>query len=393
MRTLHFDCFSGISGDMTVAALVDAGADRAAVLAAIASLNLPVTVEFRTEKRNGIAGTYFSVVAEKENKHRHLHHIEKILAAGQLTDAQRDLALRIFRRLAEAEAKVHGTTIEKVHFHEVGAADSIVDIVATAVAFDSLMVEHVTARSVPPGRGSVQCDHGLMPIPAPATAELLVGVPLAASRVEAELTTPTGAAILTTLVNTWTDDPTMTIDKIGVGAGTKDFPGHPNVLRVFLGKTGRPGNNDLVWVLETNLDDVTGEVIGFCTERLFHAGALDAYTIPMQMKKGRPGILFGVIAPADKVAALEDVLFRETGTLGIRKHSATRTLVSREIVTVKTPWGPIRAKKQWRHGEDIALSPEYEDCALIARTHGLTLSSVYDEIKNNYFQQSLEEGD
>lgn len=389
MRTLHFDCFSGISGDMTVAALVDAGADRAAVLAAVGSLGLPVQVQFLAERRCGMAATYFKVDAAHEHKHRHLHHIEKILAAGQLTASQLDLAMRIFRRLGEAEAKVHGISLEKVHFHEVGAADSIVDIVAATVALDSLGVERITARSVPPGSGTVQCEHGLMPVPAPATAELLTGVPLAASPVVAELTTPTGAAILTTVVHSWTDNPAMTIRKIGVGCGAKDFKEQPNVLRVLLGETPTAGGEaDTVWVLETNLDDVSPEVIGFTQERLFHAGALDAYVVPLQMKKGRPGFLLGVIAPADKVPALEAVLFRETGTLGIRRHAAQRSKQNREEITVATPWGPIRAKKSWRTGGQTDLSPEYEDCALIARTHEIPLSKVYDAIRDHYFRNA-----
>jgi len=389
LRTLHFDCFSGISGDMAVAALVDAGADRAAVLAAIESLELPVRVQFVPERRGGMAATFFKVEAQPENKHRHLHHIEKILAAGKLSPAQLDLATRIFRSLGEAEAKVHGIALDKVHFHEVGAADSIVDIAAAAVAFDSLGVTHVSSRSVPPGSGTVKCEHGLMPVPAPATAELLTGVPLASSPVVAELTTPTGAAILTALVREWTDSPALTIRKIGVGCGSKEFKEQPNILRVLLGDTTDAGGEmDTVWVLETNLDDVTPEVIGFTQERLFHAGALDAYVIPLQMKKGRPGFLLGVIAPADKVPALEAVLFRETGTLGVRRHVTQRSKQNREEITVPTPWGPIRAKKSWRTGGETDLSPEYEDCALIARTHEIPLSKVYDAIRDHYFRDA-----
>jgi pyridinium-3,5-bisthiocarboxylic acid mononucleotide nickel chelatase len=376
---LHFDCFSGISGDMTVAALVGAGADCDAVLTAIASLHLPVKVKFRSEKRGGMAATYFAVIAEPENKHRHFHHIEKILAAGQITGKQRDLALRIFRRLAEAEAKVHSTTIEKVHFHEVGAADSIVDIVATAVAFDSLKIDRVTSRSVPTGSGTVKCDHGIMPVPTPATAELLIGVPLAASCVEAELTTPTGAAILASLVQVWTDSPAMTIQKIGVGAGTKDFPEHANVLRVFVGDSVAVGGEaDSVVVLETNLDSVPGEVVGFTVERLFRVGALDVYVIPMQMKKGRPGTMIGVIAPPDRVADLEAVLFRETGTLGIRRHTAQRTMLPREIASVSTAWGLVAVKRSRRTDGTETVSPEYEDCARIARENNIAIRTVMD---------------
>lgn len=379
---MHFDCFSGISGDMTVAALVDAGADRGAVLDAIASLNLPVKAEFRSEKRCGIAATYFAVKAEPEIKHRHLHHIEALINAGRLTDRQRGLAIKVFRRLAEAEANVHATTVEKVHFHEVGAADSIVDIVGAAVAFDSLGVAHVSARSVPTGSGTVHCDHGMMPIPAPATAQLLVGVPLASTNIHAELTTPTGAAILTTLVSNWTDTPAMTIDTIGNGAGTREFSQQANVLRVFVGHlSDGPTQTDTVVVLETNLDDVTGEVVGYTIERLFHAGALDAYVIPMQMKKGRPGMLIGVISPHDRVADLESVLFRETNTLGIRRHLAQRTILERGSASVNTEWGPIAVKQARRTDGTEFLSPEYEDCARIARENNVAISTVMDAAK------------
>ncbi|MFL5330915.1 MAG: nickel pincer cofactor biosynthesis protein LarC [Gemmataceae bacterium] len=379
MTALHFDCFSGISGDMTVAALFDAGVDRAAVLQALQSLQLPVTVEVQSVRRGGIAATFVDVQAPPQDKHRHLSHIEKILAGGSLTDGARDLAIAIFRRLAEAEAKVHGTTPEKVHFHEVGALDSIADITMAAVAIDLLKPSHISARSVPTGSGTVHCEHGLMPVPAPATAELLKHVPLAPSAVASELTTPTGAAILTTIVRHWIDAPVMTIEKIGVGAGRKEFSEQPNVLRVFLGQTGGDAETDQVVVLETNLDDVSGEVIGFCTERLFQAGALDAYTIPMQMKKGRPGFLLGVIAPLDRVSELEEVLFRETGTLGIRKQMMQRSKMLRESINVATPWGPVKAKQGCR-GAVSVVTPEYEDCARLAREKNVPLREIYNVV-------------
>jgi hypothetical protein len=382
VTALHFDCFSGISGDMTVAALLDAGVDRAAVLQALQSLQLPVTVDVQSVRRGGMAATFVDVQAPPQDKHRHLSHIEKILAGGSLTDGARDLAIAIFRRLAEAEAKVHGTTPEKVHFHEVGSLDSIADITMSAVAIDLLKPSHISARSVPTGSGTVHCEHGLMPVPAPATAELLKHVPLAPSAVASELTTPTGAAILTTVVQQWIDAPVMTIETIGVGAGRKEFSEQPNVLRVFVGRVGGDGESDQVVVLETNLDDVPGEVIGFCTERLFAAGALDAYIIPMQMKKGRPGFLIGVIAPLDRVGALEEVLFRETGTLGIRKQMMQRSKMSRELVTVETPWGSVKAKQGSRDAMRV-VTPEYEDCARLAREKGVPLREIYNAVFNS----------
>src|SRR5438067_1256940 len=237
MKVAHFDCFSGISGDMTMAALIDAGVDAEPIRQGIASLGLPVELRVEKIRKGGFAATYVHVEAPAEHKHRHLHHVEEILQRGNLTARQRELALRIFRRLAEAEAAVHGVPVQKVHFHEVGALDSIADIAGAAVALDLLGAERFTSRPVPTGCGTVKCAHGVMPVPAPGTAELLKGVPLAPSTIEAELTTPTGAAILTAVVQEWTASPAMTVERVGHGAGTRNFPEQPNILRVFVGTT------------------------------------------------------------------------------------------------------------------------------------------------------------
>ncbi len=383
MRALHFDCFSGISGDMTLGALIDAGADLAAIRAGLDSLGLPIKVEVERVRKGGFAATRVFIDAPEETEHRHLPDIEEILGKGALNGTQRDLALRIFRRLAEAEAAVHGMPIERVHFHEVGALDSIADIAGVAIALDTLGVERITSRSVPTGVGTVKCAHGVMPIPTPATALLLKGAPLAASTIKAELTTPTGAAILATVVQEWVESPVMTVRAIGVGAGTKDFLDQPNVLRVFVGEVegGTSAERDQVWVLETNLDDVPGEVVGFCVEELFAAGALDVYTVAIGMKKNRPGVLLGVIAALADVEAMETILFRQTGTFGVRRHKADRAKLRREAVTVSTPWGEVKAKRGWRAGLDI-LTPEYEDCARVARANDVTLREVYDAVSS-----------
>ncbi|HKM55725.1 MAG TPA: LarC family nickel insertion protein, partial [Isosphaeraceae bacterium] len=231
MRVAHFDCFSGISGDMTLAALIDAGVSEEAIRQGIASLGLPIQMEVEKVRKGGFRATYVRIEAPEETSHRFLPEVEEILQRGSLSERQRTLALRIFRRLAEAEAAVHGMPLERVHFHEVGALDSIADIAGAAIGLDLLGVERFTSRSVPTGSGMVKCAHGLMPIPAPGTAELLKGVPLASSVIKAELTTPTGAAILTTIVEQWTDTPAMTIEQIGHGAGRRDFPEQPNLLR------------------------------------------------------------------------------------------------------------------------------------------------------------------
>jgi uncharacterized protein (TIGR00299 family) protein len=388
VRVAHFDCFSGISGDMTLAALFDAGVPSEPVLAGIASLGLPIQIEIEKVRKGGFAATQIHVEAPDQHEHRFLPDVEAILSRGTLTDKQRDLALRIFRRLAEAEAAVHGLPIEKVHFHEVGALDSIADIAGAAVALDLLGVEKFTSASVPTGSGSVKCEHGIMPVPTPATAQLLKGVPLRPSPIKSELTTPTGAAILTTVVQEWIETPAMVVERIGIGAGRKEFMEQPNILRLFVGEAhGAPSvglQQDTVWVLETNLDDVPGEVIGYCFERLFAAGALDVFTTPIQMKKQRPGVMLSVLAPADAVLALESVLFQETGTLGVRRHQVQRHKLPREHCMVQTPWGPVRGKLSRDAAGAAHFSPEYEDCARIAREQKLPLIEVVDTAARAY---------
>jgi uncharacterized protein (TIGR00299 family) protein len=386
-RALHFDCFSGISGDMTLGALIDAGVDPQAVRRGIDSLGLPVRLEVERVRKGGFAATRVRVEAPEEHEHRHLPEVEEILRRGALTEKQRDLALRIFRRLAEAEAAAHGMPLEKVHFHEVGALDSIADIAGSAIALDLLGAERITSRSVPTGSGMVQCAHGLMPVPAPGTAELLRGVPLAPSPVRAELTTPTGAAILTTVVQQWQEAPALTVERIGHGAGERDFVEQPNLLRVFVGESAEgpaPAERDQVWMLETNLDDVPAEVIGYCFDQLFSAGALDVFAAPIQMKKNRPGVLLSVLAPASALEVLEAILFRETETFGVRRYPVQRHKLQREAVTVATPWGPIQAKRGWRTGGPAVLTPEYEDCARVARQHGVALREVYAAVRRAY---------
>lgn len=383
MRVLHFDCFSGISGDMTLAALIDLGVDPEPIRRGLASLNLPIAVEIEKVKRNGIAATRVEIVAPEEEEHRYLADVERIIDSGSLTNGQRDLARRIFHRLAVAEASVHGIDIQKVHFHEVGALDSIADIVGSAIALDSLGVERFTSRSVPPGSGTVKCAHGIMPVPAPATAKLLEGVPIASAPVKGELVTPTGAAILTTVVGEYTDQPTMTILKSGCGAGKRDPWEQPNILRVFLGEATsqeEPEESDTVCVLETNLDDCPGEVVAYTLERLLASGALDAFAIPIQMKKSRPGVLLSVLASPNGVALLEKILFEETGTFGIRRTMTRRTKLRRESVEVPTPWGNVRAKRGWNEAGHRLVTPEYEDCARVARENGVPLREVYRRV-------------
>jgi uncharacterized protein (TIGR00299 family) protein len=387
VRVGYFDCFSGIAGDMTMAALVDAGVDRRAIHEAVASLGLPCELTFEAVRRGGFRATYAKVVAPHEHVHRHWHHIEAIIDKSILSARQKDLAKRIFLKLGEAEARVHGVELSKIHFHEVGAVDSIVDIVGSAVGLDLLGVDRYEASPVPPGRGGVTAAHGRMPLPAPGTAELLRGVPLAESLVDGELTTPTGAAILTTVVERFTTFPAMTIESIGLGAGTRELPEQANIVRLFVGPVDLPPSGDRVWVLETNLDDLPGEVVGYTMTRLMDAGALDAFVTPIQMKKNRPGVMLSVLCDESKIPALEDVLFRETTTLGIRRYPVSRHKLKRQAVEVETPLGKVRGKLGWLGDRPPTFSPEYDDCARIAAERGVPLREVYDAAHAGYATQ------
>ncbi len=378
MRIGYFDCFSGVAGDMTLAALVDAGVDKRPIIEAVGSLGLTCELTFETVRRGGFRATYAKVSAPHEHVHRHWHHIEAIIDRSILNASQKDLAKRIFLKLGEAEAKVHGIELAKIHFHEVGAVDSIVDIVGAAVGLDLLGVDRFEASPLPPGRGWVKAAHGRMPLPAPGTAELLRGVPLAESMVDGELTTPTGAAILTTVVDRFGALPALTIEAIGVGAGTRELAEQANVVRLFVGTAAVPASGDRVWMLETNLDDVPGEVIGYTMTRLMEAGALDAFVTPIQMKKNRPGVMISILCDEPKIPALEELLFRETATLGIRRYQVSRHKLKRQPVDVETPFGAVRGKLGWVGERPPSFSPEYEDCARIAAARGVPLREVYD---------------
>jgi uncharacterized protein (TIGR00299 family) protein len=382
MRVAHFDCFSGISGDMVLGAVIAAGVPVESIRSAIDSLGLPITLEVETVKRCGFAATKATVHAQDEQSYRFLPDIEAILAKGSLTDRQRRLAQTIFRKVAEAEAASHGMPLERVHFHEVGALDSIADIVGATVGLDLLKVDRFTSSPVPTGSGTVKAAHGIMPVPTPGTAELLKGVPLAKSTVKAELTTPTGAAILVSVVSEFTDTPTMTVERIGTGAGTKDFLEQPNILRIFVGEVCGPGlETDMIWVLETNLDDCSPEMIGYAIDRLFTAGALDVFITPVQMKKNRPGALLTVLASTATRDELEMILFCETATFGIRRYTVERSKLRREAVTVETPWGPVRAKRGEGTKGLLVVTPEYEDCARVAREHSIPFREVFETVK------------
>jgi len=388
MRIAYLDCASGISGDMTLGALVDAGADLATIQAGIDSLGLPsCRLVGREVKKQGFRATQITIEHEPEHKHRHLHHITAMIDGSTLTARQKDLAKRIFQKLAEAEAKVHGSMIEKVHFHEVGAIDSIADIVGAAVGFDLLGVERIVCSPVPTGHGFIEIAHGRCSIPAPATGELLKRVPLAALDVEGELTTPTGAAIVASLADEFGHLPTMVVERIGYGAGQKDFS-QPNILRLLVGEvalpavlssastSAQPPQTESIVLLETNLDNTTGETIGHAVDRLWAAGALDVSLIPIQMKKGRPGVLLSVQAHPAKSDELEAIVFRETPTLGVRRTVVRRTVLRREERIIETPYGPVKGKIAFLPDGSQRFTPEYESARAIADQHTVLLSQV-----------------
>lgn len=387
MKTIYLDCASGISGDMMLGALVDAGVDLQVIQTGIDSLGLPsCQLERREVKRHAFRATKIDVRHEPEHAHRHLHQITDMIDGSQLSDRQKELARRIFTRLGEAEAKVHGTTLQKVHFHEVGAVDSIADIVGVAIGLDTIQADQVVCSPVPTGTGFIEIAHGRCSVPAPATAELLTGVPLAASDVEFELTTPTGAAIVSTVATSFGGFPSMSIQSIGYGAGDKDLQQQANLLRLLVGGSADSMTSDQVVVLETNLDDVTGESIGYCVHRLFEDGALDVYTTSIQMKKNRPGTKLSVLCRADQVAALESVIFHETGSLGVRRWETSRCKLARQVVQVETPWGIISGKKVTLPNGQQRFAPEYEDCQRLAREHRLALKDVMDVAKRSEMQ-------
>jgi uncharacterized protein (TIGR00299 family) protein len=371
IRICHFDPFSGISGDMTVGALIDAGADAHAVIAALDSLALGAVYSTEPVKRRGIGATKFHVTGGETEAHRHLPQIEAILHRGALSDRAKSDALKVFHVLAVAEARVHRVPMERVHFHEVGAADSISDIAGACVALDLLGVREVTSSAINTGSGTVNAEHGVMPVPAPATAALLEGKPVYARGPATELTTPTGAAILAALATHFGPMPAARIVKSGFGAGNKDFPEHANVLRAIIADKTGASESTTVSIIETNIDDSTPEVLGYAMEKLMREGALDVTYSPLQMKKNRPASLLRVIArPADQ-ERLAEIVFAETSTAGLRIYSAERRVRARQMIEVDLGYGKVHLKVT-----ESGAAPEYDDCRALAEQTGKPLRLI-----------------
>jgi pyridinium-3,5-bisthiocarboxylic acid mononucleotide nickel chelatase len=386
MRMVYFDCFAGVSGDMIVGALLDLGVDFEALKQQLSSLGLNrYEISTRLVQRNSIAATKFDVdVDQSAQPARTLADISSMIAGSSLSEQSKARAVLVFERLAESEARVHGTTPDKVHFHEVGAVDSIVDVVGAMIGFELLGIDRFVCSPLRVGIGLVNSQHGRLPVPAPATAELLRGVPVYAGEIEGEFVTPTGAAIVATLCEAFGPLPQMNVTAVGYGAGSRDPKGFPNALRLMMGamveaKSGVHGisenaaegnacanREETIVVVETNIDDMNPQVYGFVMERAFALGALDVFMANAQMKKDRPGVLLTVLCRPEKLEAMIEMLLVETTTLGVRHYEAKRRVLERSIEEVETFYGRVRIKVA-RDGErTLHFQPEYDDCARLA---------------------------
>jgi uncharacterized protein (TIGR00299 family) protein len=457
MRIAYLECFSGISGDMFLGALVDAGVSPHLLEETVAALGLGARLEVSRVVRSGISATKVDVWVdggkdlpreehwEREHSHahqhleheheeheqEHVHHghahsrsgetrtepalslpkgvsaphehthshehsrglteIRRIISVASISDAAKKTAVAIFEGLGAAEAKIHNTSIESVHFHEVGAVDAMVDIVCAAVGAEALGVDEIVCSPLNVGGGTVQCAHGTFPVPAPATVELLKGAPVYSSGLQAELVTPTGAAIIKTLASRFVSFPEMKIEKSGYGAGSRDFPGHPNVVRITIGETSSTAlaaktAAETITVLEANLDDLNPQVFGYAMDRLFEEGALDVFAMPVQMKKNRPGTLLTVLCKPEDAATLSRLIFTETTTLGVRRRDEMRQTLTRRWENVSTPWGEVRIKIASMNGTVTNYAPEYEDCRRIAAEQHVPLKTVMGEAVEAYVQ-------
>jgi len=442
MRIAYLDCFSGISGDMFLGAAVDAGVPLEKLQFVARNLGLQTDLVSRRLERGGIAATKVDVLIQghpdrpsrlddlhshdhshahphdHEHSHENTHHdhshhnppapesrphlhrglkeIREIIAHAAIAPAAKTFATRAFELLAQAEGKIHNKHPESIHFHEVGSEDAIVDIVCSAVAIEALAIDRWYCSSLNVGGGTVQCAHGLLPVPAPATAELLQGAPVFSSGIQKELLTPTGAAILRALEVRYEPLPAMTISATGYGAGVRDFPGTPNVVRLLVGESAQqsiPGWGidaaNTITVLEANLDDMNPQLFSYVQQKLLNSGALDAFGVTVQMKKGRPGILITVLAPPAEAERLTRILLTETTTLGVRMRQEQRSILDREHVTVQSPWGPIRVKLGLLQGAVVNCAPEFEDCRTIAEATGVPLKTVLQEAMRLYLATAV----
>jgi pyridinium-3,5-bisthiocarboxylic acid mononucleotide nickel chelatase len=424
MRTAYLDCFSGISGDMFLGALLDAGVPSSLFEQTVAGLDIDARLDISRVNRSGISATKLDVIvggekelpreahweqhAHEHHHHDHAHHhhghsqdeehgrglkeIKEIITRAAISERAKSTATAIFEALGAAESKIHNTDAETIHFHEVGALDALVDILCAAVGAEALHVDQWVCSPLNVGSGTVRCAHGTFPVPAPATVELLKGAPVYSSGPSVELVTPTGAAIVKTLAAGYGAFPHMKIEKAGYGAGTRDFADYPNVLRLTIGDLGTALSagvaEEQITVLEASLDDLNPQVFGYVMDRLLAEGALDAFGMPLQMKKNRPGTLLTVLCRAEDADKLTRLIFTETTTLGVRRRDERRQVLKRKWVTVPTPWGDVRIKIASLNGTVTNCAPEYEDCRRLAAEHHVPLKGVMQEALQAYLRST-----
>ncbi|NQV17554.1 MAG: nickel pincer cofactor biosynthesis protein LarC [Armatimonadetes bacterium] len=387
MKIAYFDCFAGISGDMILGALLDAGLDLNLFIKEIQKLNIG-NIRISTEKvtRNGISGTKVHISTTDKAEHRHLEDIKEIINTSTLNNEIITKSIAVFQKLAETEAKIHNTTIDKIHFHEVGALDTIIDITGTITALYLMGLEKISASRIHIGTGFVHCQHGKIPVPSPATSELLKQIPVFSTGIESELTTPTGAALISSISKSFGMMPGMNIKTIGYGAGSKKLE-IPNLLRVYIGEESTSGDksvfeSDQVFLLETNIDDMSPEILSYLMDKLFAIGALDVYFSSIQMKKNRPGIMLSAIVKKENLNSLLECIFKETSTLGIRTKKIDRKIIKRKTIKVNTEYGSVDVKVGYLKNKIFTASPEYEDCKKIAEEQKIPLKDIFQLVKN-----------
>jgi uncharacterized protein (TIGR00299 family) protein len=391
MKAVYFDCFSGISGDMTLGALVDAGCPLDVLRSKLQGLQVPGW-EISAGKvwKNGMAATHVRVKTADPQTHRSLTTILGIVKKSELHGQVKERASAIFTKLGEAEAAVHDVPIEKIHFHEVGAVDAILDIVGACIGFEELGFEKFACSPLNVGGGTAKMAHGILPVPAPATARLLMGKPTYSSGLQKELVTPTGAAIVATLCDVFGPQPAMKVSAIGYGAGTTDLGSQPNVLRIMVGEVSDKvidGHGGTIRVLEANLDDLNPQIFGYLLDKALAAGALDVFTTPVQMKKSRPGTLVTILCKPEDESKFQDMLFRETSTLGVRSHLVDRRALPREFVKVTTHFGDVRLKISRTDGRIQHAAPEFEDCRKLAEEKNVPLREVMEQAMRQFEEQ------
>jgi uncharacterized protein (TIGR00299 family) protein len=380
MKIISYDCFSGISGDMNLGAMIDLGIEKAYLIQELDKLNLKGwELIVQKDQRHGISGTKVTVKQTRhEHAHRHLSDIEKIIFDSNLDDCTKDLSRKIFMKIAMAEAHVHGIPVEKIHFHEVGAIDSIIDIVGAAICYNALKVDAVHVSTVELGSGFVKCDHGRLPVPAPATLEIIRGIPVKKGGVDFEATTPTGAAILSALGTDFRSDISIKIDKTAYGVGQKDHSEVPNLLRVLIGETEAvPESGHDALHLECNIDDMNPEFFDYISDRLFKAGASDVFFSNILMKKNRPGIVLNVLCETELAGNLKSIIFTESTTLGIRTIPFRKDTLIRKFETIQTAYGKVTVKRSFYEGIEVSCKPEYDECRKIAADNGVPIKEVY----------------